>query len=82
MGTRSSNAYIAVVLTAGAAILCHGLWTWHCTDPSKYLSYLLIAMTAAGMKIRLPTVTATMSVTFLFLLIGISELSLAETPVR
>ena len=50
-------------------------------DWTRYLSYCVIALLASGMKVTLPAVSGTMSMNFLFVLIGISELSLPETLV-
>jgi putative nucleotidyltransferase with HDIG domain len=74
-----SRAFIGIVIAAGVASLAHGCRTWTSTDPAKYLSYLLLALAAAGVKIRLPGVTITISLCFLFVLIGISEFSLGES---
>jgi putative nucleotidyltransferase with HDIG domain len=79
MNTRVSIAYIGLIVTSGLAIVAHGFWTWQSDNPGKFLSYLLIALAASGMKIRLPSVEGTMSVNFVFLLFGISQFSLGET---
>ncbi len=55
--------------------LFHGQWT----EPSRYLCYLALALLASGMKVNLPGVHGTMSVIFLFILIGVRELTLAQT---
>ena len=75
------NFYIGLIVLAGAVILHHGLRNWSSEDPLRYLSYCVIALLASGMKVTLPGVSGTMSMNFLFVLIGISELSLAETLV-
>src|SRR2546430_6221685 len=51
-----------------------GQWT----EPSRYLCYLALALLASGMKVNLPGVHGTMSVIFLFILIGVRELTLAQ----
>jgi putative nucleotidyltransferase with HDIG domain len=81
MTPRRATVYIGLVIFAGSVILAHGLWTWSSQDPIRYLSYCAIAILASGMKVTLPGVSGTMSMNFLFVLIGISELSLAETLV-
>ena len=67
------------MIAAGAASVAHGCLTWTATDHVKYFSYLLLALAAAGVKIRLPGVEITISLVFLFMLIGISEFSLGES---
>ena len=79
MHSRAANWYIALVVSTGAAVLGHGLWTWSSGDLRQYLSYAVIALIASGMKISLPSVKGTMSLSFLFVLIGISNFSLGET---
>ena len=43
------------------------------------MCYLVIAFAASRLKVNLPSITGTMSVNFLFLLLGVLELSLSET---
>jgi putative nucleotidyltransferase with HDIG domain len=76
-----ANLYIGLVIAGGAAILGHGLWTWSTGDLRQYLSYGLVALIASGMKVNLPSVKGTMSMNFVFVLIGISMFSLGETLV-
>src|ERR1700688_4720029 len=74
-----ANVYIGLMTAAGAAVLVHGLWDWHTANWARYLFYCGIALLASRMKVSLPGVTGTMSMNFLFVLIGITELSRAET---
>src|SRR5271165_3106063 len=75
------RAKIFVVITsmAGAAGFVAALLHWHSNDLPKFLCYLLIAVLASTMKVKLPGMDSTMSVHFLFVLLGVLELSLAET---
>jgi putative nucleotidyltransferase with HDIG domain len=79
MNYRGAVAYIALVITAGAIALGHGLWAWTTADLARYLSFLIIALVGSGMKVSLPSVPGTMSMNFVFVLIGISQFSLGET---
>src|SRR5580658_1490294 len=81
MNSRSAKAFIAFVIIAGAFTLGHGLWNWSSADQARFLSYSIIALVASGMKVSLPSVPGTMSMNFVFVLIGISEFSLGETLV-
>jgi len=74
-----ASAYVGLVLAAGVAILCHGWLSWDVADWLHYISYCTIALVASGMKVGLPGVTGTMSMSFLFVLIGVSEVGLAGT---
>jgi putative nucleotidyltransferase with HDIG domain len=74
-----ATVYIGLITLAGSAFLGNGLLHWSTQDWTRYLSYCIIALLASGMKVTLPGISGTMSMNFLFVLIGISELSLAET---
>lgn len=76
-----AQGYVAFVLALGLMASVAAVSDWHCADPLRFLSYLAIAMVAAVLKVELPRVDGTLSVYFLFLLIGILQLSLAETVV-
>jgi diguanylate cyclase (GGDEF)-like protein/putative nucleotidyltransferase with HDIG domain len=45
---------------------------------AEFICYLLIAILASRMRVNLPGITGTLSVNFLFILVGIAELSYAE----
>ena len=62
-------------------MLATSLLHFHSHDPLKFACYLLIAALASTMKVRLPGIEGSMSVHFLFVLLGILELSLPETLV-
>ena len=49
------------------------------TDPVKFICYLVAAVLASSLKVSLPGIEGTLSVNFLFTLLGILELSLPET---
>jgi len=75
-----TRAKVFIVLTAlvGAFVLLSACQPWHSNDLSKFACYLLIAVLSSTMKVELPGIESTMSVTFLFILLGVIELSLAE----
>src|ERR1700756_2028732 len=76
-----AKIFITVTAVAGAGVLATALLRWHSNDLLKFGCYLLIAVLASTMKVRLPGIEGTMSVHFLFVLLGILELSLPETLV-
>jgi putative nucleotidyltransferase with HDIG domain len=59
--------------------LTFAFFSWHSTDPVKFACYLLAAMLASSLKVSLPGIEGTLSVNFLFTLLGILEMSLPET---
>ena len=79
MTSRGAGVYIAAVAAAGAAVLGYGLWNWHTTDWARYAFLLGVSILASGMKVTLSAGAGTMSMNFLFILIGVQSLSLGET---
>jgi diguanylate cyclase (GGDEF)-like protein/putative nucleotidyltransferase with HDIG domain len=74
--------FVAVTATVGVAIIVRGaVFGWHSQDLVRFFAYLAIAVTASSLKVSLPGIDGTMSVNFLFILIGILELSFPETLV-
>src|SRR3974377_559781 len=73
--------FIALVVGTGATGLAWALWHWQSEDLLKFVCYLIIAILASPMKVKTPGMDSTMSVHFLFVLLGVLELSLAETLV-
>ncbi len=78
MSTRT-KIFVAVTTVIGALVLASALWHWQSANLLRFLCYLLVAVLASGLKVRLPGIDGTMSVNFLFVLLGILELSLPET---
>ena len=74
-----AKVYLGVVVFVGLAALGAGLFHWETEDLTRFIVYALIATLASGLKVSLPGITGTMSVLFLFILVGIVELSLSET---
>jgi diguanylate cyclase (GGDEF)-like protein/putative nucleotidyltransferase with HDIG domain len=78
MSTRA-RLFIGATAALGAWALVHALWHYQSTDVARFFCYLLVAVLASSLKIQLPGIDGTMSVNFLFILLGILELSLPET---
>src|SRR6202790_4770098 len=78
---RLARLYIFLMVCAGATVLGYGFWTWQADDWGRYLFFLCISALASGMKVTLSAGSGTMSMNFLFILIGIESLSLGETLV-
>ncbi|MGZ6383728.1 MAG: bifunctional diguanylate cyclase/phosphohydrolase, partial [Bdellovibrionota bacterium] len=73
------RAYIAVVVVCGMSVLTYAVMHGRSQNPLKFLCYLAVALAASRLKVNLPGITGTMSVNFLFLLLGVLELGLSET---
>jgi len=80
---RQVGAQVFIAAMALAALGCFyiALSNWQSIDPLKFLSYLAVALLASSLKIKLPGINGTMSVNFLFILLGVLEMSFAETLV-
>jgi len=72
-------AYFSMAL--GAAFIATAVYPWQHGDIWRFCFYLILSSLASGMKVNLPGIPTTMSVCFLFSLIGIAEMSLGETMV-
>src|SRR5579872_2373439 len=73
--------YLWAHIAIGSAALLGGLAKWECHDPLRFAAFLITAALASALKVRMPGVTGTMSVSALFVLVGIVNLSLSETLV-
>jgi hypothetical protein len=62
-------------------VLCSACWHWQSADLARFVCYLAVAVLASSLKVQLPGIDGTMSVNFLFILLGVMELSLPETLV-
>jgi len=76
-----TRGFVALVTLIGLLATLHLL-----VPPSedlsiRFLFYLVLALLSAGLKVKLPGVTGTMSVSFLFILIGLLELGLRDALV-
>jgi diguanylate cyclase (GGDEF)-like protein/putative nucleotidyltransferase with HDIG domain len=76
-----TKAFLGITGLLGAAVLAYSLSHWQSTDVTRFICYLVIAILASGLKVQLPGIDGTMSVNFLFILLGVMELSLPETLV-
>src|SRR5690348_1220352 len=72
------KVYITCVLILGGLTLIAAFPEWTTHDPLRFAAFFLIAAAGSSMKVTLPGVKGTMSVGFLFILVGLMELSLAE----
>jgi diguanylate cyclase (GGDEF)-like protein/putative nucleotidyltransferase with HDIG domain len=71
--------FIFTQLVGGLPLLVYALVRWHSDDPFRYVCFLTVALCASVLKVHLPGIKATMSANFLFILVGILDLSPSET---
>ena len=75
----TAKLFITLIIVAGTASLLYGEIHQSSRNIAEFICYLGIAILASRLKVSLPGITGTLSVNFLFILIGVLELSFAET---
>jgi hypothetical protein len=75
-----AKLYISSAIIAGISVLSGCLlYDWDFPDPPRYFGYLFLACLGSTLKLKLPKIRGTMSISFLFVLLGVAELTAAET---
>ena len=74
----AARIYVYAVVSIGVFVTISELIRWESQDLLRFVCYMVLAMLASRLKVALPTITGTMSVTFIFVLFGVVELSLPE----
>jgi len=77
--TPGAKVFIGAVVLAGLAVLLYGAIHQSSQNIAEFICYLGIAILASRLKVNLPGITGTMSVNFLFIPLGILQLSFSET---
>ena len=78
---QRAAGFILLQLLAGFPLIPFALLHWHSDDKFRFVCFLAVALGASLFKVRLPGIQATMSANFLFILVGILDLSYPETLV-
>jgi diguanylate cyclase (GGDEF)-like protein/putative nucleotidyltransferase with HDIG domain len=76
---KSAKIFIAVTATLGFCLFAESLTHWQSHDYLHLLAFLVLALLASGLKVVLPGINTSMSPNFLFILLGVLELSQGET---
>jgi diguanylate cyclase (GGDEF)-like protein/putative nucleotidyltransferase with HDIG domain len=71
--------FIGIQVVVGLPLLPYALWHWHSDNLLRLGCFAAVAMGASLLKVQLPGIQATMSANFLFILVGILDLSYSET---
>jgi diguanylate cyclase (GGDEF)-like protein/putative nucleotidyltransferase with HDIG domain len=77
--SKRATFFITSTAMVGMMVVAYSVWHWHSDNLTRFFCFLLIATLASGLKIQLPGIDGTMSVNFLFILLGVLEMSLPET---
>src|SRR5439155_10861228 len=75
----AAKTFISLIVLAGICTLVYGAIHQSSKNIAEFICYLGIAILASRLKVTLPGITGTLSVSFLFILVGILELSFSET---
>jgi hypothetical protein len=79
--STAAKLYVSLTVIAGLATLVYGGVHQSSKNIAEFICYLGIAILASRLKVNLPGITGTLSVNFLFILIGVLELSFTETVI-
>src|SRR5580765_2853346 len=76
-----ARLYIGVIVGGGMWAMVHALQVWQTDDIFRFICYLAVSVVVSILKVNIPGFKGTLSVNFLFILIGVSEMNLGETMV-
>ena len=76
-----AKLHVGLYIALGIAVLVFGLANWQWSDPLRFASFVAAAALGSVLKVRLPGLTGTTSVSSLFVLISLVNLSLPEALV-
>src|SRR5580693_1504440 len=76
--STKSKILVGFVVVVGAGILLQVPLTWEHPAYARFAGTFVVALFAARLKVSLPRLTGSMSVNLPFILLALSELSLAE----
>src|SRR6266487_6263486 len=74
-----AKAYIAMIAALAVAVLTVVASRWTTENLGHFVLFFALAMLASAMKIRLPGFKTTISINFVFILVGIALFSFGET---
>ena len=79
--SAGAKLFIGLVVMGGMGSLLYAGIHQSSKNIAEFICYLGIAILASRLKVNLPGITGTLSVNFLFILIGVLELSFSETMI-
>ena len=77
--TTNAKLYVTALLVLGLCVLTMNFAQWRLADPGAVLAFFFFACAASIMKVAAPAMAGKMSFNFIFVLIGLTELTLPET---
>jgi hypothetical protein len=76
-----ARVYIGLVSLLGALALGVAVSSWESPDLLKFAGFLVLATLSVGIRFEAPGITSGLSLSLLFVLFGIAELTASETVV-
>jgi len=76
-----AKIYIALIAAVATAAVTLAAYQWKPENLGQFVLFFTFAMVASAMKIRLPGFKTTISINFVFILVGIALFSFGETVV-
>src|SRR5439155_25439664 len=76
---KLAKAYIAAIAAIATTVLSVVAVRWNPENLGRFFLFFALAMVASAMKIRLPGFKTTISINFVFVLIGIALFSFGVT---
>jgi diguanylate cyclase (GGDEF)-like protein/putative nucleotidyltransferase with HDIG domain len=73
-----AKIYVGLMIAAGAAAIGLAIARWELEQPLRFLFFLISSVVAGRFKVTLPGVKGTMSVTFVLMLLGVTDLGLSQ----
>jgi diguanylate cyclase (GGDEF)-like protein/putative nucleotidyltransferase with HDIG domain len=77
--TTNAKIYVSVLVALGLCVLAAALAQGPEVESARFASYLALAVFASILKVGMPALAGNMSFHFLFVLLGIVDLSLTQT---
>ncbi len=74
-----ASTFIGLITVVGLLAVLQPLATTHESLSIRFVCYLVLALLSSSLKVTLPGVTGTLSVSFLFILAGMAELEPVQT---
>ena len=74
-----TEAFVSFNASLAIGCIVSAFSNWRSTETIHFICYFIVALLASSLKVTLPGIEGTMSVSFIFVLLGTLELSLAET---
>src|SRR5262249_47619617 len=75
----AAKVYITLLSLAALFLACWSVRVWPPSQVGEFALYLLFAVASSKMKVSLPGITGTLSVNYLFIMAGVTDLGWPQT---